>query len=75
MSDSPVRIGFVSADHLHFPGLLRQAIEAPNIEVVGMVIDDAERWELYVVLGVVAFVIVKHLPNIRRLRSKTEPSL
>jgi predicted dehydrogenase len=42
MSDSPVRIGFVSADHLHFPGLLRQAIEAPNIEVVGMVIDDAE---------------------------------
>ena len=42
MSDSPVRIGFVSADHLHFPGLLRQAIEAPNIEVVGMVIDDAD---------------------------------
>lgn len=42
---------------------------------IGMVIDDAERWELYVVLGVVAFVIVKHLPNIRRLRTKTEPSL
>jgi glycerol-3-phosphate acyltransferase PlsY len=27
------------------------------------------------VLGVVAFVIIKHLPNIRRLRTKTEPSL
>jgi len=42
---------------------------------IGMVIDDAEAWELYVVLGVVAFVILKHLPNIRRLRTKTEPSL
>jgi glycerol-3-phosphate acyltransferase PlsY len=40
-----------------------------------MLIDDAEAWELYVVLGVVAFVILKHLPNIRRLRTKTEPSL
>jgi glycerol-3-phosphate acyltransferase PlsY len=42
---------------------------------IGMLIDDAKAWELYVVLGVVAFVIVKHLPNIRRLRTKTEPSL
>jgi len=42
---------------------------------IGMVIDGAKRWELYVVLGVVVFVIIKHLPNIRRLRAKTEPSL
>lgn len=42
---------------------------------VGMLIDGAETWELLVVLGVVAFVIIKHLPNIRRLKSKTEPSL
>jgi glycerol-3-phosphate acyltransferase PlsY len=42
---------------------------------IGMLIDDAEPWELYVVLGLVVFVIVKHIPNIRRLRSKTEPSL
>lgn len=42
---------------------------------IGMVIDGAERWELLVVLGLVAFVIIKHLPNIRRLRTKTEPSL
>jgi glycerol-3-phosphate acyltransferase PlsY len=41
----------------------------------GMVLDGAELWELYVVLGLVVFVIVKHLPNIRRLRTKTEPSL
>jgi glycerol-3-phosphate acyltransferase PlsY len=41
----------------------------------GMVLDGAELWELYVVLGLVVFVIVKHLPNIRRLRLKTEPSL
>lgn len=42
---------------------------------IGMLIDGAETWELLVVLGVVAFVIIKHLPNIRRLKSKTEPSL
>ena len=42
---------------------------------IGMLIDGAETWELLVVLGVVAFVIIKHLPNIRRLRTKTEPSL
>ncbi|MFZ9707035.1 MAG: glycerol-3-phosphate 1-O-acyltransferase PlsY [Ilumatobacteraceae bacterium] len=42
---------------------------------IGMTIDGAEPWELYVVLGVVLFVIVKHLPNIRRLKNKTEPSL
>ena len=42
---------------------------------VGMVMSGAETWELLVVLGIVVFVIVKHLPNIRRLRSKTEPSL
>lgn len=42
---------------------------------VGMVIDGAAIWELLVVLGVVLFVIIKHLPNIRRLKSRTEPSL
>lgn len=42
---------------------------------IGMLIDGAEAWELLVVLGLVAFVIVKHLPNIRRLRTKSEPSL
>lgn len=42
---------------------------------IGMLIDGAEAWELYVVLGVVLFVILKHLPNIRRLKNKTEPSL
>jgi len=42
---------------------------------VGMVIDGADIWELLVVLGVVLFVIIKHLPNIRRLKSRTEPSL
>ena len=42
---------------------------------IGMYLDGAEAWELYVVLGIVVFVVVKHLPNIRRLRTKTEPSL
>lgn len=42
---------------------------------IGMIIDGAKTWELLVVLGVVLFVIIKHLPNIRRLKSRTEPSL
>ena len=42
---------------------------------IGMFISDASAWELYVVLGIVAFVVLKHLPNLRRLRSRTEPSL
>ena len=42
---------------------------------IGMYLDGAAAWELYVVLGIVVFVVVKHLPNIRRLRTKTEPSL
>ncbi len=42
---------------------------------IGMYLDGAKAWELYVVLGIVVFVIGKHLPNLRRLRSHTEPSL
>ena len=42
---------------------------------IGMYLDGAKAWELYVVLGIVVFVVVKHLPNLRRLRSHTEPSL
>jgi glycerol-3-phosphate acyltransferase PlsY len=42
---------------------------------IGMLIDGAATWELLVVLGVVLFVIIKHLPNIRRLKTRTEPSL
>jgi glycerol-3-phosphate acyltransferase PlsY len=42
---------------------------------IGMYLDGAKAWELYVVLGIVVFVVVKHLPNLRRLRSRTEPSL
>ncbi|NCV47497.1 MAG: glycerol-3-phosphate acyltransferase [Actinobacteria bacterium] len=32
---------------------------------IGMYLDGAKAWELYVVLGIVVFVIVKHLPNLR----------
>ena len=34
-----VRLGFVSADHLHFRGLLRAALECATADVVGMVVD------------------------------------
>jgi predicted dehydrogenase len=40
-----VRLGFVSADHLHFRGLLRAALECATADVVGMVVDDAEHRE------------------------------
>ena len=40
-----VRLGFVSADHLHFRGLMRAALECPTADVVGMVVDDAEHRE------------------------------
>ena len=40
--ESKIRLGFVSADHLHFPGLLRAALECHTAEVVGMVVDDPE---------------------------------
>ncbi|NCV22534.1 MAG: hypothetical protein EBV45_11410, partial [Chloroflexi bacterium] len=39
---TPLRVGFVSADHLHFSGLLHQALACDEIVVVGMVIDDDE---------------------------------
>lgn len=42
MAAGSIRLGFVSADHLHFPGLMRAALECPTAEVVGMVIDDPE---------------------------------
>ena len=42
---------------------------------IGMYLNGAKLWELVVILGLVVFVIVKHLPNLRRLRTKTEPSL
>lgn len=37
-----IRLGFISADHLHFPGIMRAALECPTAEVVGMVVDDDE---------------------------------
>lgn len=39
---TPLRVGFVSADHLHFSGLLHQALACGEIVVVGMVVDDDE---------------------------------
>jgi predicted dehydrogenase len=40
-----VRLGFISADHLHFRGLMKASLECPTAEVVGMVVDDAEHRE------------------------------
>jgi predicted dehydrogenase len=40
-----IRLGFVSADHLHFRGLLRAALECPTAEVVGMAVDEPEHRE------------------------------
>lgn len=42
MSEGKIRLGFVNADHLHFGGLMRAALDVPWAEVVGMVVDDEE---------------------------------
>ena len=43
-SESPrkLRIGFASAEHLHFSTLMREALECSAAEVVGMSVEDAE---------------------------------
>ncbi len=42
MADQRIRLGFVSAAHLHFRGLLKAALECPTAEVVGMTVEDEE---------------------------------
>jgi predicted dehydrogenase len=42
MADQRIRLGFVSAAHLHFRGLLKTALECPTAEVVGMAVEDKE---------------------------------
>jgi glycerol-3-phosphate acyltransferase PlsY len=42
---------------------------------IGMVLTGALWWEVAVVVALAAFIVIKHLPNIRRLRSRSEPSL
>lgn len=42
---------------------------------IGMVVTGAFWWEVAIVVALVAFIVLKHLPNIRRLRSRSEPSL
>ena len=37
--------------------------------------ESAESWEIVVTLTLVAFIIVKHLPNLRRLKSHEEPNI
>jgi len=42
---------------------------------IGMKLTGAEWWEVGVVVLLAVFIVIKHLPNIRRLRSRSEPSL
>lgn len=42
MAGSRIRLGFVGAEHLHFNGLLKSALEAPTAEVVGFTSTDPE---------------------------------
>ena len=37
--------------------------------------ENAERWEIVATLALVAFIIAKHLPNLRRLKSHEEPNI
>ena len=42
MAAARLRLGLVDASHLHFRNLIRQALECPEIEVVGMAIEDSD---------------------------------
>jgi glycerol-3-phosphate acyltransferase PlsY len=37
--------------------------------------ENAENWEIVATLALVAFIIAKHLPNLRRLKSHEEPDI
>jgi len=42
---------------------------------IGMAINGAPAWEVLAMMGLALLVVMKHLPNLRRLRSGTELSL
>ena len=42
---------------------------------VGMLVTGAQTWEVLAMVGLGALVVVRHVPNLRRLRSGNEPSL
>ena len=42
---------------------------------IGMVINGAPAWEVLAMMGLAFIVVMKHIPNLRRLRSGTELSL
>jgi len=41
----------------------------------GILWENAENWEIVATLALVAFIIAKHLPNLRRLKSHEEPDI
>ena len=41
----------------------------------GIYLEGAEPWEIATTLALVAFIIAKHLPNLRRLKSHEEPDI
>jgi glycerol-3-phosphate acyltransferase PlsY len=41
----------------------------------GIFYEGAEAWEIGATLALVAFIIVKHLPNLRRLKTHEEPDI
>jgi glycerol-3-phosphate acyltransferase PlsY len=41
----------------------------------GISLEKAENWEIAATLALVAFIIAKHLPNLRRLKSHEEPDI
>jgi len=42
---------------------------------IGIWIDGAENWEIVATVALVVFIIAKHLPNLRRLKSHNEPDI
>lgn len=42
---------------------------------IGMIVRGSRAWEVLAMVGLGALVVIRHLPNLRRLRSGNEPSL
>ncbi len=42
---------------------------------IGMIVTGSPAWEVFAMIGLGALVVIRHLPNLRRLRSGNEPSL
>ena len=47
-------------------------IDVPEYVIATVAVGDSESWQIAAVLGLVGMIIIRHLPNIRRMRANEE---